>query len=115
MNENKRKSFYILVFAALLLVSISLTIFLTQKKQESRSHASASTKVYLLPSTTASSPINAKVGDTVSYDVMIDPGTNLPSLIRIELNYDQTKLLASGSSAFTVNPTAFPGPVDGPV
>ena len=98
----------------LVLAIIPATVFLAQQKQEQRSHASVSTKLYLTPSTTATSPLQKKVGDTVSFDVYIDPGTNLPSLIKLDLQYNQTKLQPS-QTPFVVNTTAFPNTIEGPV
>jgi len=97
-----------------ILAVIPATLFLTQKSQEQRSRASASTQLYLVPDTTASVPLQKNVGDTVSFDVMINPGTNMPSVVKLALQYDPTKFQAS-ANPFTVNSTAFPSVLEGPI
>src|SRR6185437_2486915 len=97
-----------------ILAVIPATLFLTQKSQEQRSRASASTQLYLVPDTTASVPLQKNVGDTVSFDVMINPGTNMPSVVKLVLQYDPTKFQAS-ATPFAVNAAAFPSTLEGPI
>src|SRR6266851_316363 len=105
-----------LVLGSLLLILavIPLTLFIAQQNQEQRSRAAASTQLYLAPSTSVSTPVQKNVGDTVSFDVMITPGTNLPSVAKLVLQYDPTKFQAS-ATPFAVNAAAFPSTLEGPV
>ena len=96
------------------LAVIPATLFLTQQKTQEHSNASASTQLYLVPSTTSSVPLQKNVGDTVSFDVMINPGTNMPSVVKIVLQYDPTKFQAS-TTPFVVNSSAFPSILEGPI
>jgi hypothetical protein len=105
-----------LLIGTLLLVvaAIPTTLILTQKPQETRSRASASTTLYYTPTTSVSAPVQKNTGETVSFDVMINPGSNLPSLVKLELNYDSTKF-QPGATPFAANTSAFPTIVEGPV
>src|SRR6266568_5401061 len=98
----------------LILAVIPVTLFLAQQNQEERSRATAATQLYLTPSTTASVPLQKNVGDSVSFDVMINPGTNLPSVVKLVLQYDPTKFQAS-ATPFAVNAAAFPSTLEGPI
>lgn len=101
-------------FVLFLVLSLPATIYLSQQQQDTRSKASASTTLYLTPSTTANTPTQKGVGETASFDVMINPGTNLPSVIKLELKYDTSKLQATNAS-FVPNTTAFPQTLEGPL
>lgn len=116
MNDSGMRKRQIAIFGLLFLfvVGVPATFYLSQRQQDTRSKASASTTLYLVPSTSSSSPLQKNVGDTVSFDVMINPGNNLPSLVKLQLTYDATKLQPS-SPAFVVNTTAFPTTLEGPV
>jgi hypothetical protein len=105
-----------LVLGSLLLILavIPLTLFMAQQNQEQRSRATAATQLYLVPSTTASIPLQKNIGDSVSFDVMINPGTNLPSVVKLVLQYDPTKFQAS-ATPFAVNAAAFPSTLEGPI
>lgn len=102
-------------FFVLFLVGLPATIFLAQRPQEQRSRAGASTTLSFTPSTTLASPGQKQVGNTVSFDVMIEPGTNLPSTVKLEMQYDPTKFQANGPSSFVPNTTAFPATLEGPI
>ena len=114
MNNSRKLQ---LLFGTLLLVvaAVPATLFLTQQNQETRSRASASTKLYLTPNTTTTAPVDKKVGDTVQFDIMVDPGSNLPSIIKLDIKYDPTKLQPDTATPITINTTAFPTTVEGPV
>lgn len=110
-----RKQFIAGGFLALFLIGLPAVIFLAQKPQEQRSRASASTTLSYTPSTTVASPVQKQVGNTVSFDVMINPGTNLPSTVKLEMQFDPTKFQTNGSSSFVVNSAAFPSTLEGPI
>jgi hypothetical protein len=114
MNYIKRKQFLLLGSLLVILAVIPATIFLSQHSQEDRSHASASTQLYLVPSTSSSSPLQKNVGDTMSFDVMINPGANLPSVVKLVLQYDPTKFQAT-ATPFAVNASSFPSTLEGPL
>ncbi len=98
----------------LFVVGIPAVVFLSQQRQETRSRASASTSLYFAPATTSSTPLVKTIGQSIAYDIMVSPGNNRPSIIRLEILYDITKL-DSTTSPFIVNTTAFPTTQEGPV
>src|SRR3990167_3023303 len=91
------KNLILFGLAAILLIAIPITVYLVQKQQELRSRAAPSTTLSVMPATKT-----ATVGETVSFDIVVDPGTNLVSVLTLVINYDSTKLEAS-DSAFVKN------------
>lgn len=114
MNINNKTKYFIAGFFLIALIGLPVILSFTQKKQELRSRASASTSLYFTPSASASSPLVANVGDTFSFDIMLNPGTNLPSVLKLDIQYDPTKLQA-GPTSFLANSEAFPVTLEGPV
>jgi hypothetical protein len=115
MNVNGKKIFLI-GFLVVLLVGIPLTVYLLQQQQEVRTRAEKSTIVTFSPDSTSAAPIQKNVGDTVPLDINVDPGKNLVSFVKLEINYDPEVLAtASGTEAFQANTTAFPSILEGPV
>ncbi len=77
----------------ILLVAIPLTVYLVQKQQEIRGRAVAATTLSFVPTTATTS-----VGQTVSFDVSLDPGEkNQVSFVKLVISYDGTKLATAGS------------------
>jgi len=99
----------------LLLIGIPTVVFLSQKNQETRSLANASTTLYLTPSSTSSTPLKTRVGDKVSFDVMVDPGKNLVTFIKLELVFDPHYLQPDLENSFIPNQQAFPQTLEGPI
>lgn len=97
-------------FVIILLIGIPLSLYLVQQQQEVRSRAEKSTTLTITPATSTKS-----VGDTVPLDVMIDPGKNLASFVKMEITYDPTKLSIDQQTGFTPNSATFPIVVEGPV
>src|SRR5947209_6993574 len=114
MINDKHRTFMITSALVLLLVVLPALLFIVQKKQESRSHATASTTLSLTPSTNSNTPLQKNIGDPVSFDVMVNPGNNLPSTLKLQIQYDPTKLQPA-STPFVTNTSAFPTIIEGPV
>lgn len=103
------KKIFLLGFIVILLVAVPLTVFLTQQTQKTTSSAAPATTLSFIPPTKT-----ANVGDTVSLDISMDPGTNQVSFVKMNILYDATKLSADNSS-LVPNPTAFQtAPLEGP-
>ncbi len=98
----------------ILLAGIPLTIGLMNKPQETRSRASGSTSLSFVPTSSTSAPLQKNVGDDITLDLMVDPGANLVTFLRLQVSYDSTKLQLT-TDPFTVNTSAFPVTVEGPV
>jgi hypothetical protein len=96
-----------------LLAAIPVTALLSQEPQETRSRATASTTLTYTPNTTTNEPLVKNTGETVALDVIITPGSNLPSVVKLDMMYDTTKFQPA-ADAFTVNTVAFPTTIEGP-
>lgn len=102
------------VFA--LLAIIPLTIFLVQQQQETRSRASKSTNLYFsLPgadaaTATAAATLSKSTGDTFDLDIIVAPGTNVVTFIRLEIDYDPTKVELAGKKLAADPASPLPAP-----
>lgn len=105
-------------FIVIILIAIPLTVYVLQQQQEVRSQAQAATILTFLPPSTQVAPLSKNVDDVFSIDATVDPSTNLVSFVRLEIQYDPTKLATSsaqGAEAFTPNTIAFPSILEGPI
>lgn len=84
-----------------------------------RSRAEKSTTLYYQPDSSQTAPLQKNVGDTFTLDVYANPGVNLVSAIRLEINYDPAKLATAsatpGESSFVSDPQTLPDILFGPV
>lgn len=102
------KKFFLLGFLIVLLFAIPLTVYLTGQKQQVSSQATPATTINFKP---PNASIN--IGDTTSFDVMMNPGTNQVSFVKLVLTYDATKFSvdpAFGLAPNTTNFTVLTGP-----
>lgn len=102
-------------FVVMLLVGIPLTLYGLRSFQESRSRATPATVLSFLPDSSPTNPIKAAINDTVPLDVNVDPGTNAVSFVKLEIQYDETKLATAEADGLKVNEAAFPVTLEGPV
>ena len=112
------KKLLLIGFGVILLIAIPLTIYLLQQQQETRSQAQAATTLTFMPPSTQIAPLQKKIDDIFSIDATVDPSTNIVSFVRLEIQYDPTKLAtasAQGVDAFTPNTIAFPSILEGPI
>lgn len=110
--STRGKILTILAILALLGV-LPLILYLQKQQQEIRSKAQAATTLSFSPQTTQSAPLAKSIGDTVSFDVMLDPGTNWVSLVKLDINYDPTILAPSGTTPLIVDTANFPETLEG--
>lgn len=96
-------------FILILLIGIPLSLYLVQQQQQVRSNAEKSTTLSITPATNTKN-----VGDSIPLDVMIDPGKNLASFVKLEITYDPTKLSIDQQTGFVPNASTFPVTVEGP-
>ncbi len=101
-------------FIAVLLVGIPVSLYLLQQQQETRSRAERSTSLSFLPQSSTTAPIKKAVGEEVTLDVQVNPGKNIVSFVKLEIQYDETKLATAEANGFSVNETAFPVTLEGP-
>lgn len=105
--QNKKNLFVLGAIIALFL-TVPLTIFILQVRQENRSRAQKATVLYFNTETSSTSPImNVKPGDTIHVDMYVDPGTNYVSNIRYMFSYDPA-VLAPNPTGYTYNKDVFP-------
>jgi len=104
----------IVTFIVLLLISTSLTLFLLKSRQEQRSHAEKSSTLSFLPDS-STTPIQKNPDEPVDLNLKINPGNNLVTSLKFQISYDPTKLQLSTAEPFTINATAFPVKVEGPL
>ena len=112
------KKLLLIGFLVILLIAIPLTVYILQQQQELRSQAQAATTLSFLPPSSQVAPLQKQVDDVFSIDATVDPSTNLVSFVRLEIQYDPTKLAtvsAQGANAFTPNTAAFPSILEGPI
>jgi len=112
------KKILVIAVILILLIAIPLTLYLLSQQQELRSHAQAASTLSFTPDSSPSTPIQAGVGDPIDLDLYVDPGTNLVSIVRLEVQYDDTKLTTatgSGGEAFEKNALDFPSVREGPI
>lgn len=106
------KKLLIIGFIVIILIAIPVTIFLLQQQQELRSRAEASSILSFSPTSNPSNPIQVKKNDNTDLDIFVDPGSNLVSFIKLEIQYDSQKLATAEAGAngevFEKNADAFP-------
>ncbi len=102
-------------FVVVLLIGIPLTLFFLQKQQEVRSRAEKSTTVSFSPDSSQTKPLQKNVGDTIPLDITVNPGKNLVSFVKLEIQYDPDKLQPATSNAFQANTSVFPSVLEGPI
>ncbi|MDP3941525.1 MAG: PKD domain-containing protein [bacterium] len=113
-----RKKLLLIGFIIIILIAIPITIFLIKQQQETRSRAEKATNLSLEPVSTEQTPLQKNPGDPINFDVVVDPGTNLVSFVKLEILYDPAKLATGGAtpqeSAF-VEDTSVMTLLEGPV
>ena len=108
------KKLFLIGFVVLLLVGIPATVYLVQQQQEIRSRAEKATNLSFQPESSVGTPIVKAIGQDIPLDIMVDPGTNLVSFVRLEIQYDPDKL-STASGGFQVNNAVFPTIIGGPL
>lgn len=108
------KKLLLIGIVLLVIIAIPVTLLLTRQEQNTQSNAAKATKLFFANSgqMTAATTLQKNVGDTISLDVVMDPGTNQVSFAKIIISYDGTKLT---DPTIKVNEAAFPSVLEGPV
>lgn len=98
-----------------ILIGIAALLFLVSQPQDTRSRAAAASKLYFTPATSSTKPLTVKPGETVSFDLMVDPGSNLVDTIRAVIDYDPTLLgIPDNGMFFIPNEKVFPKKIQPP-
>lgn len=109
MHLPSGKKILLIGFVIALLVAIPLVIYFFNQQQAVQTSSVPSTTLAFTPS---SESVN--LGEDVSLDVNVDPGSNSVSFVKALISYDATKL-ATGASGFVPNTTDFPSIIQGPI
>lgn len=109
MHLPSGKKILLIGFVIALLVAIPLVIYFFNQQQAVQTSSVPSTTLAFTPS---SESVN--LGEDVSFDVNVDPGSNSVSFVKALISYDATKL-ATGASGFVPNTTDFPSIIQGPI
>lgn len=110
-----RNNYSLFLLPVVLTVILMLLIILLQKSSESRIRALKSTVLSFSPASSQTAPVSVTTFENIPMDIMVDPGNNMVSLIRLEIEYDSAKLQPNGTTPFVRNTTAFPVALEGPV
>lgn len=105
MNILKNK-WFILGNVLLLLAVIPITLFVVKRQTNLKTKATASTTLSFSPTSAT-----VAVGQNTSVDVMVDPGSNIVSIVEMNVSVDPNVLTIV---SFTPNSTAFPVKLKGP-
>jgi hypothetical protein len=109
------KKLFLIGFIIVLLIGIPVTVYFLQKQQETKSRAQKSTNLTFAPDSTQTAPIQKNIGDSIPLDIMVNPGSNLVSFVKLEIQYDPDKLATASANAFTQNLVTFPAQLQGPI
>ena len=111
INKKNYSLVILLILALFLLMLARLLANPTNTKQEATGNA----RLYFTPSTETSSPLQKNINDTITLNLMVDPGSALVSFVRFDIMFDTSKLAISGANAVQINSSAFPATLEGPV
>ena len=110
------RKLFIIGLVVILLAGIPLTVFyLQQQTPPTNTHAQQSTALAFSPTSSSSTPIQSTVGAAIPLNITVDPGKNLVSFVKLEIQYDPSILATASANAFSANTTAFPSVLEGPV
>lgn len=113
MHYVKKNAFLSLIL--LLLSGILFTAVSIHKNQQTSAHASASTVLSLTPSSSFFNPIQKNTGETLSLDIMLEPGNNQASIVKLNIQFRSGYFKGKGKDTLQLNSSAFPVVVEGPV
>ena len=110
------KKFLFIGIIVVLLAAIPLTVYFLQQNQETRSRAQKATTLYFATpgTTTAAASVQKNMGESVPLDIIVDPGTNQVSFIKMSISYDPTKLSLNQTNGIKQNDVSFPSVLEGP-
>lgn len=112
MSSFSGKKILLLGFVVVILTAIPLSVYVAQKQQETKIQAAPSTSLSFNPPKRDAT----KVDETVSFDIMLDPGEGDPpnqvSFAKLIINYDSLKLATD--AAGLVPTSAFPTELEEP-
>lgn len=115
MSFFQGKKLILVGIIVVLLAAIPLTVYFLGQTQETRSQAQKATRLYFSTpgQTTSTASLQKAVGDSIPVDIVMDPGTNQVSFIKMSISYDPTKL-STEAGGIKQNEATFPSILEGP-
>lgn len=98
-----------------LLVILPLFIFMSRQEQDPRTRADSATSLYFSPESSKGKPITKNVNDEFYVDLMINPGKNLVSVLKLDIIYDPADMNLLSINPIEINNFVFPTILEGPV
>jgi hypothetical protein len=89
------------ILPLVLIIMLPVMVFSAQQRQETQSKASAATILSFAPDTSRSNPLVIQKGDIIILGIMVDPGTNIVSSVRLRIRFDDTKMTYMNQNGFT--------------
>lgn len=103
------KKLLLVGFLLVVVIAIPITVYLVQQQLQTRTEATPSTTLSFTPGTQS-----AEVGEDVTFDIKLTPGSNLVSYVKLVMKFDPTKLSTSEEN-FKVNSASKLSILQGPV
>jgi len=97
-----KKTIIILAIIILAIAGIGGGSYLVKQRQEIRKKAVPATTITLQPATT-----EAEIGETVSFDILVNTGANSLAFVRLDIDYDQSALQATSLTFSSLLPKIF--------
>lgn len=92
------KKIFLLGFIIVILIAIPFSVYIAQQRQQTESKAAQSTTLSFDPASTGLSPVPAKVGESLTLNVVLDPGTGITanqiSFVKLSITFDPAKFTA---------------------
>jgi len=97
-----------------MLLLLPIVVISTQRPQRLSGIAEGATTIIFSPTSIESSPLEEKIGQEFFLNVLIDPGKNIISIVRLDINYDPKIFKLSMANPIEINKTIFTNVIDGP-
>ncbi len=88
-------------------IGIPSIVFLSNQQQEIRGRAEKSATLLFSPTSSDITPLQTQVGNILPLEIILNPGTNPVSQVKLDLIYDPAKFEITAASSFETNLTAF--------
>jgi PKD domain-containing protein/cohesin domain-containing protein len=109
------RKLFLIGFVFILLIGIPVAVYVVQQQTNPNSHAQQSTNLAFSPTSSTAAPIQSTVGAAIPLNITVDPGKNLVSFVKLEIQYDPSVLATASANAFQANTNAFPSVLEGPI
>lgn len=113
-NLIRHKYFKVAAIVSLFLI-LPVFIIVNQQNQDTRSQAEKSTNLSFSPTTSKNQPLTKRVGDDFYLDVILKPGNNLITILKLDIRYDSNKMQLIQDNPIEVNNIVFQNIIEGPV